>query len=291
MNRFLPFVLLLLLFHIGQAQAQQFKDPDEFLLKDQGVPQILLVASWHFNYPGLDAHVTETENRINILSEKRQAELKVLLDYLAKFRPTKIVVEGGRNTGYLKWRWRRWKSGERPLGASEIDQIGIRLMDRLGLDTLYGANTYSVMYEHSHYRNPDVPKNYLEKLYEKQTYGGDDPQGKRYKQWYDYQDKMTVNASLLENFYYLNSDKVLDRDFGAYISTGMAVEGQYEGVDILSANWINRNLRIFRNIQLIEANPEDRILVLFGGAHIAMLKFFFECSPEFELLPFENVGK
>jgi hypothetical protein len=38
------------------AQSAGFQDPDVILRKGEEVPKVLLVGSWHFNYPGLDAH-------------------------------------------------------------------------------------------------------------------------------------------------------------------------------------------------------------------------------------------
>ena len=101
---------------------------------------------------------------------------------------------------------------------------------------------------------------------------------------------MTTKATLLENFMYINSDKVLDRGFGAYISGGQFnSEKRLEGADALSMFWFNRNLRIFRNIQTIEHSSNDRILVLFGSGHVSILKYLFEASPQFELVKFGDL--
>ncbi|MEP7266457.1 MAG: DUF5694 domain-containing protein, partial [Saprospiraceae bacterium] len=48
--------------------------------------------------------------------------------------------------------------------------------------------------------------------------------------------------------------------------------------------WFNRNLRIFRNIQKINAKPTDRILVIFGAGHMNLLNIFFKASPEYKLV-------
>lgn len=289
------FYFLLCLFFCLSAplfsQNDAFTGPDHFLIGDRQVPQVLLVGSWHFNYPGMDAHVSRKEDRMDILSDKRQEELKELLDYIAKFRPTKIVVEGGRNSGYLMWNYRDWKSGERPLGRSEVEQIGIRLLDRFQLDTLYGADSYSLLLELYDQRDTLQEPGYLEKITERHYFGGDDPIMKRFIEWYHYENKQTVTHSLLESFLYLNSDKVLDRGFGAYISGGQFDSENYEGADALSMFWFNRNLRIFRNIQNIESSPDDRILVLFGAGHVSILKYLFECSPQYDLVKFNELNE
>lgn len=87
----------------------------------------------------------------------------------------------------------------------------------------------------------------------------------------------------------MNSDKVLDRGFGAYLAGGQFESENFEGPDALSMFWINRNLRIFKNIKDIDYEENDRILVLFGAGHISILRYFFECSPEFELVDFNKL--
>ena len=277
-----------------KGQNIDIKDPDVILIKGDELPKVLLVGTWHFNYPGLDAHSTEENLRVNIFSKRRQEELKELLNYLSAFKPTKIAVEGGRNSGYLIRRYERWKKGTRPLGASEIDQIAVRLMDRFELDTLYGVDAYPLLLELRDERSKNTLRkesDYIDGLLNRNHYGGTDLISERYDEFYRYKDSMEVEKTLLQTFQYMNSDKVLDRGFGAYLNGYFKSGEEFEGADAISMNWINRNLRIFRNIQNIDFNSDDRILVLFGSAHIQILKFFFETSPEFELIKFNTLNK
>ena len=90
----ITFTLVLLLSICScKSQTNGFIDPDEILMKNEIPPKILLVGSWHFNYPGLDAHKAEEKDKINIYSERRQEELNELLDYISKFKPTKIQFQ------------------------------------------------------------------------------------------------------------------------------------------------------------------------------------------------------
>ena len=265
-------------------------DPDKILQTNKNIPQVLLVGSWHFNYPGLDANVTKEKDRINIYSAQRQKELEELLDYIAAFKPTKIMLESGAITGYLTYNWNEWKAGKAKLHASERSQIGIRLMDRLKLDTVYGVDDGALLmdclYDSSFKSTP-----YIDSITRRHYFGGNDSIQNRFKQFYDYQDKYELHNTLLKSFTYLNSDKVLNRYFGAYIAGGQFTSVEDEGPDALSMFWINRNLRIFRNIQRIPTTANDRILVLFGAGHIAILKWLFECSPEYQVVKFGEVLK
>jgi hypothetical protein len=260
-------------------------DPDTFLTAGRKIPQVLLVGSWHFNYPGLDAHVTEEKDRINIYSDRRQKELEELLDYLALFKPTKIMVESGPVTGYLKWYYKEWKEGRGTLPAGEHFQIGMRLADRFQLDTIYGVDAIPLVVELSDNGSiRQIP--YLDSILARHYFGGEDEASKRYEEFYDYQSAFFKENTLLESFLYLNADKVLNRFWGAYIEGGQFDSEGFEGADALSMFWFNRNLRIFRNIQQIGHDGDDRILVLFGAGHVGVLKWLFESSAEYKLVEF-----
>ncbi|TQD40556.1 DUF5694 domain-containing protein [Haloflavibacter putidus] len=275
---------------LSQAIAQTtFKDPDVFLRKGEQVPQVLLVGSFHFNYPGLDAHKTTEEDKINIYSKKRQLELQELLDYISKFNPTKIMVEAGKNTGYLFANYKAYKNGTEKLRASETSQIGMRLVNRFNLDTIYGVDAPSLLYELQLKKDTSSPETYIDTITKRHYFGGEDKISKRYYKYYRYKDQVEVNTTLLQSFKYMNSEKALNRGFGAYIAGGQFTSDANEGPDALSMLWLNRNLRIFRNIQKIENTKNDRILVLFGAGHVPILKWLFECTPEYELVEFNNL--
>ncbi|MBI1267477.1 MAG: hypothetical protein GC193_08615 [Cryomorphaceae bacterium] len=287
---FLLFTVYLLTSCSAISQKTAAVDPDTFLVGDKTLPKVLLVGAWHFNYPGLDAHVTDESKRINIYSESRQTELAELNAYIARFKPTKIVVEAGANTGYLRYNFNMWKAGKEDLYAGEESQIGMRLVDQFGLDTIYGCNAMGLLTD-LYYDSllQEIP--YLDSIAERHYFGGDDDISQRYTAFYQYQEAYDLEHTLLEGFQYLNSDKVLDRYWGAYISGGQFPSPGFEGADALSMFWFNRNLRIYRNIQAIEVDGDDRILVLFGAGHVAILKWLFETSPEYSLVKFNELDK
>ena len=167
----------------------------------------------------------------------------------------------------------------------------MRLVDRFKLDTIYGVDAYPLILELNDEKDSLAPKTYVDTILERHYFGGQDSISKRYSKFYEYKSKMSVKKSLLDNFKYINSDKVLDRGFGAYLAGGQFDSENYEGADALSMFWMNRNLRIFRNIQNIDYNENDRILVLFGAGHISILKYLFECSPAFELIDFNKLAE
>ena len=283
-------ITILILFFIesfGQNDPILF-DPDQILVQaEDKTPEILLVGSFHFAYYGLDAHVTKEEDQVNVLSPKRQAEMKELVDYIAQFKPTKIAVEGGRNSGYIIRRFEKFMETPEKNRANEVDQIAFPLMKQFGLDTLYGVNSYGL--SRDFYRHPDssvlVPL--MDSIYKDWDFNNKNTMSERYSKLYDMDDQLALNNSLLDYFKHMNADKIIDRDWGAYL-VGDFKNGSYEGADALAMHWYSRNLRIMRNIQNI-TEPGDRILVIFGAGHMSILKYLFQCSPEYKLIIFNDL--
>jgi hypothetical protein len=280
------------LFSLSTLVGQETKalPPDHFLVGDRQPTEVLLVGTFHFGYPNLDANKTAKEDQVDILSPTKQKEVLELVDYLARFRPTKIVVEGGRNSGYLLRRYESWQKGEESLRAEEIDQLAFRLMDRFNLDTLYGCDAPGLTDDMVASEDSTVMVKYLSEVFADYDWQSDDPMDALYSEWYEQFTKYSVAFPLLEHFQYLNSEEVIRRMHGAYLIGDFRL-GEFRGADALALYWYSRNLRIFRRIQEIGAGPDDRVLVLFGAGHIAILKEQFEASPEYEVVRFSELEK
>ena len=286
MNR-KPIVLLLALLTHASI-AQHLPDPDSILVGDRQLPNVLLVGTFHFEYYDLDAHVTDKEKRVNVMEPRRQQEMEELVGYIARFKPTAIAVEAGPNTDLLLKRFRHYKDSDSLVHVDEIAQIGFRLMDRFALDTLYGVDAPALVEDLWDHRDSANLRPLMDSLYADWDFVNDDATSQRYAALYNSFDDHHVKNSLLDAFHYQNSDKALDRDYGAYLSGDFKL-GKYRGADALALHWYSRNLRIFRNIQELPLKPADRLLVLFGAGHVAILKQLFTCSPEYELVKFGDL--
>ncbi len=288
MNFRYSFAALLLLVVFGTADLQAQSSPDSILVGDRQLPQVLLVGTFHFSYPNLDAHKIAEEDQIDVKSQEKQAEVRELLDYLARFKPTKIVVESGANTGYLMRRYERWLKGEEELKRNERDQIGIRLMHRMGLDTIYGCDAGSILGDMQEDERFASVRPVFEEMFKDYDWQSEGLFDSLYTTFYDYETYLENELSLLEVFKYMNRDDVIRRGHGAYL-IGDFTLGETIGPDFLATYWYNRNLRIFRKIQRLDIQEDDRVLVLFGAGHLGILKQQFESTPEFELVKFGSL--
>lgn len=250
----------------------------------------MLVGTFHFAYYNLDAHQTKEEDQINILSPVVQKEMMALIEYISLFKPTKILVESGRNTGYLMHDYRQYQKNPSSIGIDERAQLGFRLMEKFQLDTLYGIDAWPWLYDLYDGADSNSFRPVLDTIYHDWDFNSDEFWSSRYDLFYDIDDSLSATMSLLEYFLWMNNRQVLERLNGAYL-TGDFLLGDYRGADALSLHWYNRNLRIMRRIQQLTTSSEDRILVIIGQGHASILDFLFRCTPQYDYQPFSELKR
>ncbi len=279
------------LYSFGQTKIF---NPDDILVANRKLPSVLLVATFHFAYYNRDVVKTSKDKQINILSTQKQTEVEELVNYISKFKPTKIVIENSSEDATWMNRYKEYENEKRALGKNEIEQIGFRLVKKFKLDTLYGADAGSIFYDLYYSKDSTVLRPRLDSIFSgwgNYNYKCNDPVCKLRDSLNKYKDELGLKLTLLDYFQFLNSDKALNRNYGSYFDGEYFTEGQYRGADALAMDWYDRNLRIFRNIQRVTTSPEDRILVLFGQGHISILKQIFECAPNYKLVKFDELKK
>lgn len=256
------------------------KNPQDFL-NPGGPPEdsIFFVGSWHFAYPGKDAHKTDASNRIDVLSDERQQEIEETLAYLERYRPTAIGVECDPGSAWEE-KYREYLDGDMAPVRNEIYQLGFRLAKRMGLERVHCVDAGSFYGDHREEmkRLGAIPEEY--------DYQSDDVMSKRYREWYDYMDRIRNDMTILEGLQLTNREDVLDAGFGAYLVGDFKLP-EFGGADALAVYWYNRNLRIFRQLQELRTEDEDRLLVVFGSGHVQILKTLADSSPEFRRVRFD----
>ena len=278
MRRFITLLLLLPL--LSAAQPAITFDPDSILVGDAGQTQVLLVGAFHFDYPGRDDHKTAKEDEIDVLIGRRAEEVAELNAYLARFRPTKIVVERDAGSS-VNENYRRYLTGNFELTRDEIHQIAFRLGKQFGIDSLIPGDADNLASDW--YDGPDstLLRPLLDRLYDAPTPGGDTSVTAKYFELYTHDDKLRKAHTLLEDFRYMNSPKRILRGHGHYLEFLP---------DAVAIGWYSRNLRIYHNIRKIPTSPDDRVLVLFGAGHLGILRQQFQSSPRYQLVEFDGLS-
>lgn len=247
-------------------------------------PQILLVGTFHFNYPGLDGYKEADKDKMDVLSDLKQNELEELSDYIKRFKPNKIAIEATKEWEATK-KLRAYAKGDYRGKRDERFQLAMRIASEMGLDTLYSVDATTLDSELKAH-HPD----FVEKLWENFDWRGNSKIDSLYGKWYDYNSKQNKELSLLESFKYSNSEESLKYTYGANLAIEDFKLDGYRGADVMSIYWFNRNLRTVRNIQEITESSEDKILVIMGRGHVAMLRQFLDCTPEFNLIDFNSLS-
>lgn len=276
------------------AEAQQVNwkklnelKPDKILLAGARQPtKVLLLGTFHFGYPNLDGHKTDSSKFIDVLSTQRQAEIKELAEVIKRFKPTRVYIESSNNA-YHDSLYNEYKNNRYVPGRNEVYQLAYRVAKEMGLKKVYAvdaSNFSSENYERYTWLDSlwNLPNN-VDTV-------RDQYWNNKYSKLYKASDSIETTLTMLENFLLMAEPETLNRLHGAYFTGGFNTTGS-NGPDMLAMWWYSRNLRIMNNILLTKPTSEDRIMVLFGNGHVPILKHCFQSSPEFELVELKSLLK
>lgn len=275
----LLFIVLNATLVFGQAK-KEVRSPSSFFPGDP--TKVLVVGSFHFDYPNLDVNKIKDSNKIDVLSEPKKTEVTELVNYIKRFRPNKIAIEAFPNWNATE-KLRQYKLGELRDKRDERYQLAMRIATELKLDTLYAIDSESFDDE-----LVKLDSQYFREMFKDFDFVNEDKYIGFYKDWYNYEQGLQSQMPLLEYFKHINTKKYHQVDYGAYLVGDFKLD-EHRGADILSIWWYNRNLRIFRKLQEITGHNGDRLLVIIGNGHAAVLRQMLESSPEFEFIEFDKL--
>lgn len=264
-------------FLFGQKKpSEYFPDPKT---------KVLVVGSFHFDYPNQDAHKTKKSDQVDVLEPKTAAEVTELINYIKKFKPTKIAIEA-----WPDWKanekLKEYKDGKYRDQRDERYQLAMRIATELKINELYSIDANSVLDDFTE-KFGKKDSLYFKNMLKDYDFLSDDRISKQYNTFIKNTERKNFK-SLLDMFKYMNSKEYHQYEYGAYL-TGDFKLREHDGADLLALYWYNRNLRMFRKIQEITKNSEDRILVIAGNGHATVLRQLFTSSPEYEYVEFSNL--
>ena len=263
------------------SEGPELEDPSHWFTSEHATAKLLILGTFHFKDAGLDSYKPEVD--VDILSEKRQAELGRILDQLEDFSPTKILVEvKPERQAEFDERFGKYVAGEFELGSNEIYQVGFRLAKRLGHRRLYAVDSSGRRYE-------DLPDSEEYAKEHGQSFPVADRWDERYMAAYKVEDHAKAERTLTEHLLFLNSNERLRFSHGHYVLSDLALgsDGEYPAADSLTG-WYNRNLRIYSNILRV-MEPQDRLLLLIGAGHVPIIRHAAQASPELDLIDLAGV--
>jgi len=243
--------------------------------------QILLLGTFHFENPGLDVAKTNT---FNVMSDKSQKELENITNKIKKFGPDKIFVEWNyQKQDKLDKFYNKNTDSLLHKKSDEIVQIAIRSAKKLGHKKLYAID----------YNNTDFPYDSLVKgMTAANQFDLIKKNEEVMKQYETDQNKKIAKYSLTELLLDVNTKASNEENIGWYLET--AIKGgktdDFVGAFLVS-EWYRRNLYMYALIEKLTETKDDKIMVLLGAGHTAIIREFVKHNPEFEIVELATVLK
>jgi hypothetical protein len=229
---------------------------------------IALLGTYHFDNPNQDQFNINSDN---VLDSKRQKEIEQLVALLAKYKPTHIALEFNAADSALDVKYQRYLKNDYSLAASEREQIGFRLAKLLGHPHICAVDAPDIKLDF----NPGELANEYGPLLEQLNKTGNGVIND-INQW-------LRTYSIGQVLAKMNSPVFDKLNVGLYYKYLLPIgkDSTQPGAEAV-ARWYKRNLLILHHImKLTENKSGNRVLVIFGQGHTAMLKQFLQYSDEF----------
>jgi hypothetical protein len=204
------------------------------------------------------------------LSPKRQAQINVIIERLARFHPTKVLIEAPFGDPVYAERYRQYLGGQFKLPANEIYQIGFKLAARAGDSSIYPIDAEGPALEDT---TPSAKRilAFLSAHFTDVPDPIDDAVKAR-------DDQIERGGTYVDVLRYLNTDAAIRANASWYsVMAGMGRSADNAGAAYVS-QWYARNVYIFSNIASV-VRPGDRVVVIMGQGHEYLLREFVRLNP------------
>jgi hypothetical protein len=226
----------------------------------------------HLANPGQDVVNTRMDD---VLAPARQKEIEAIVEALAAYRPTHVVVEMpiAKQAG-LDERYSAYKAGTYTLTRDESDQIGLRLAARLDLPRVHAGDWNGMppggieAIDWDTYANRTGKADVVASIRDPRSAGSED----------------LSTSPLPDLLATMNSTDALAARHRRYFDYAMLGDDSEAPGANWFASWHGRNLRIFARLVRIAEDPGDRVLVVYGAGHAPLLRQFAEQSGAFRIV-------
>lgn len=275
-TRLIMISLLITACHAQKATQEKAASPLPSLMT-KGVTEkakVMVLGTYHFRQEG---HYDE-------LSPGNQAQIQRVLTALAKFEPTKVVVEWEPyRTEKVNKAYQSFVAGEFKIDTlpNEVFQLGFRMAKKMGHDSicLFDDKTPYI---------GSLDGFTFEKLAE---YASQNDQGfynrheSAISDRYLHNEELIKSQNLYDNLLLRNSPEAIqvDAERMHMYEMRVGIQKNWMGPDWLG-RYYQRNLRMMANVLKSTDTEKDRILIIVGANHKWVLDQLFEYTPDFELV-------
>ncbi|MEN0651951.1 MULTISPECIES: DUF5694 domain-containing protein [Hyphobacterium] len=236
---------------------------------DEPPAQVMVLGTFHFTGGGQDYLNPEVDD---YLAPARQAEIEAVVERLAEFNPTRIVVElDPEAEDRFNALYDAYRRGEHTLTVNERQQIGMRLAARLGHERLYAADyssgmDFDAMMAAGQANGQDRLMARMDEL--RAAIEAEDARLNR------------PEISVTERLIAANAPDFLELH-NIYLTLAQLGSVEDPAGAREMTNWWGRNLQIFAQISWI-AEPGERVLVIYGSGHKFLFDQFIQDAVEME---------
>ncbi|MCW8091996.1 DUF5694 domain-containing protein [Alteromonas sp. ASW11-130] len=224
--------------------------------------QVMVFGVFHFSNPGLDVVKSE---QIDVMSEHNQTYLSELVNRIAKFKPTHILIECDLElTARYQTDYAAYLKDQFTLSPNENHQLGFRIAEVAGLTEPTAIECYN-----------ESEIGWNNKLLLEYMPEHDKASDEAYRALIATVTQKISHAHQTKSFAELlmqsNSPEWDRLNKSLYLLTNSVGAGQnFAGADA-AASWWHRNFRMYANIQKV-AKPATRVVVIGGQGHTAIFR-------------------
>ncbi|KLT70098.1 DUF5694 domain-containing protein [Flavobacterium sp. ABG] len=243
--------------------------------------QILLIGTFHFENPGLDVAKIKT---FDVMSEKSQKELENITNKIKEFGPDKIFVEWGyQKQDKLDKFYALNTDSLLHKKADERVQLALRAAKKLGHKKLFAIDYNQTRFPYDSLTKGMKEANQLDLL------KSNDEDMKLFEQS---QNEKMKKYNLTELLIDYNSNQSNKENVEWYLGTANRAgkNDNFVGAFLVS-EWYKRNLYMYSLIQKLTESKDDKIMVLLGAGHTAMIREFIKYDPNFEIVELATILK
>ncbi|HET7064185.1 MAG TPA: DUF5694 domain-containing protein [Rudaea sp.] len=236
--------------------------------------EVMILGTYHMSNPGKDIHNLKADD---VLVDKRQRELADVAAGLAKFRPTKVAVESPVDNGAPAKvaKYHDYLDGKLADSRNEVVQVGFRLAKQMKLADVWGIDV-----------DGDFPFEAVQKFAE----DGHPQLARRLASLGAEVESMlkgledTLKAGTVsQGLRYMNDPKRIVEGNAFYSTLLLYGAGNDQPGAALLTAWEGRNNQICARLMQL-AQPDDRIVVLYGSGHAFLLRRCVQDMPGFKLV-------
>lgn len=245
----------------------------ETATEEKSQKEVLLIGTFHFNNPGADVVKTKS---FDILKEESQKELEEIASNIKDYNPSKIFVEWPHDEqAELDSLYDLYKAGvyfnNDNLSdyemKNEIIQLAFRTAKMNNLDNVHAIDYNetdfpfdSLMQVVGSTNQTDIQKSFTDAIQKITS---------------EFDGKISEGSSLKELLYYLNTSEMRQFANKFHNETPLLV-GDYTNFigPYLTAEWYKRNLYMWSLVQKKTDENDQRIMLLVGSSHAAIMEYF-----------------